>query len=305
MTGTDGAPARRLVKVLDRLVPGLAPLLLGPGRPGDPGLFGPKSMLWRVARERLVLAGGPAALLLQLAHPLVAAGVADHSGFKHDPFGRLRATLDATLAISFGDKDQAVAAAARVRSAHRRVRGRLPAAVGPFPKGAPYDATDGPLAMWVHATLVEMALDTYDRLVRPLSVADRSVYFEEAKPFAELFGVTAGMMPETYEDFREYFRSMVDGPTLAVDARARDLGAAVLHPPLATVMKPAGRMVRAFTLGLLPDGLRAAYGLAWGARERAAGRAVSFTTRTVVPLLPGTVRYWPHYRVARRRTSAN
>src|SRR5438034_10910524 len=99
------------------------------GRPRDPGLFGPGSEVWTVGRERILLLGGPAALLLQLAHPLVAAGVADHSGFMADPFERLRATLDATLRVSFGDREQVQEAAARVAATHRRGPGTPPATV--------------------------------------------------------------------------------------------------------------------------------------------------------------------------------
>src|SRR5439155_6386821 len=135
------------------------------GAPGDPGLFGPQSMIWNVARERVLVAAGPAALLMQLAHPLVAAGVAAHSDFRRDPFARLRSTLDATLTISFGDMAQANRAAARVMAVHRRVRGSLPVAVGPFTAGTAYDATDPELALWVHATLVVAALDAFDALV--------------------------------------------------------------------------------------------------------------------------------------------
>src|SRR5438093_7825050 len=100
------------------------------GTAGDPGLFGPASMLWRVGRERVLLAGGPAALLLQLAHPLVAAGVAAHSDFRLDPLARLRATMFAVLAISFGDLEQAESAATAIRAVHGRVTGRLGRPVG-------------------------------------------------------------------------------------------------------------------------------------------------------------------------------
>src|SRR5438093_13769935 len=89
------------------------------GAKGDPGLFGPGSMVWQVARERVLLVAGSAALLLQLAHPLVAAGVAAHGGFQSDPFQRLRATLDATLRVTFGDREPARSAAERVRRGAR------------------------------------------------------------------------------------------------------------------------------------------------------------------------------------------
>src|SRR5438270_2462341 len=143
---TDGAAPRLTARVLGHVGLDLPPL--GAGAPGDPGLFGPQSMIWNVARERVLVAAGPAALLMQLAHPLVAAGVAAHSDFRRDPFARLRSTLDATLKISFGDTAQAHRAATRVMTVHRRVRGRLGERVGRFPAGTTYDATDPRLAMW-------------------------------------------------------------------------------------------------------------------------------------------------------------
>src|SRR5262245_43190850 len=99
--------------------PGLAEVLRAsvlvppqpPGRPADPGLFGPGSVAWVVCRERVGIAGAQAALLLQLAHPLVAAGVAEHSSFRADTLGRLRGTLQATLTALFGDSAQARAVA--------------------------------------------------------------------------------------------------------------------------------------------------------------------------------------------------
>src|SRR6266511_4932042 len=98
---------------------------LEPGKPGDPGLFGQDSLIWAVGRERILLAGGAAALLLQIAHPLVAAGVAAHSDFRSDPFRRLQATLDTTLRITFGDREQAAAAAERLWRVDARGRGPL------------------------------------------------------------------------------------------------------------------------------------------------------------------------------------
>src|SRR5215218_4202768 len=99
---------------------------LPPGIAGDPGLFGPGSQVWQIWRERLLLLGGPAAVLLQLAHPLIAAAVAAHSSFQDDPLGRLRAVLNITLTVVFGDRQQALAAATRVGEVHWRVQGRLP-----------------------------------------------------------------------------------------------------------------------------------------------------------------------------------
>jgi len=274
---------------------------LPPGRSGDPGVFGPDSIVWRIARERLLLLAGPAALLMQLAHPLVAAGVADHSGFRRDPFARLRDTLAATLTISFGDSEQAQRAAAGVRTTHRRVRGRLPHPVGSFQAGAPYDAADPDLALWVHATLIEAALGAYHHLVRPLTEGDRARYVDEVTRFGELFGVTHDVMPPAYGDFRAYVEAMVDGPALAVGPDGHELGLAVLDPPVSAVVRPSRPVVRVVTAGLLPDRLRDAFGLVWGPKERAAFRGIGAASRAAVPMLPPGLRFWTHARVAVRR----
>src|SRR5436309_11738206 len=123
-----------------------------PGRPGDPGLFGPDSVAWRVNGETAMLLGGPRALLMQIAHPAVAAGVAEHSDFPHEPYRRLWRTIDSMLTISFGDAVQSRQAAERVTALHTRV------------KGPTYDALDPELLMWVHATLVDSALVVHERL---------------------------------------------------------------------------------------------------------------------------------------------
>jgi uncharacterized protein (DUF2236 family) len=287
-------PARLLAEV------GLDLPRLGAGVPGDPGLFGPGSMVWAVARERVLVAAGPAALLMQLAHPLVAAGVAAHSDFRRDPFSRLRSTLDATLTISFGDSEQAKASAARVTAVHRRVRGQLAERVGPFEAGTSYAATDPALAMWVHATLVVAALDAFDALVRPLSRGERGRYVEEAKPFAALFGVTDEVIPADLDAFDAYVRATVD--SLAVGADARTLSRAVLRPPLRRALVPASWTTGVVTAWLLPEPLRRQYGLAWNAHRAAAARAIGAATRAALRALPPAVRYWPHARVAAERT---
>src|SRR5438445_12581788 len=111
------------------------------GRPGDPGLFGPGSMVWRVNGEAVLILGGARALLLQVAHPMVAAGVVDHSDFGARPYARLWHTLDVVLTITFGDSEQSADAAERVAEIHRRVMGER--------HGRPYSALDPDLLLWV------------------------------------------------------------------------------------------------------------------------------------------------------------
>jgi uncharacterized protein (DUF2236 family) len=260
-------------------------------------------MVWRVGRERVLLAGGPAAVLLQIAHPLVAAGVADHSGFRADPLRRLQATLEATLRITFGDERQAREAAEQVATVHGRVRGRLRRAVGPFPAGTPYDARSPELALWVHATLVATALRVHDRFVSPLSLADRERYYEEVKPFARSFGVEDDVLPADYRAFRTYVARMVAGPQIAVGDDAGDLADQILRPPVALAARPAIPAIHAVTAWLLPPKLREGFGLPWGLRERALVSALGPPVRLAIKGLPAGLRYWPHVRIALERVA--
>jgi len=299
--GADGRPGIR--ETLGRATPlDLPPL--PPGRADDPGLFGPGSMVWRVGRERALLLGGPAALLLQLAHPLVAAGVAAHSDFRRDPFARLRATLDAVLTISYGDRSQAEAAAEAVMATHRRVRGRLGSATGPFPAGTPYDATDPELGLWVFATLVATAIASYGRFVAPLAPEARRRYYGESKRFAAPFGVGPDVVPPTYQRFRAYVREIVSGPSLEVGPEALALARGVLRPTVPAMLRPSAALMAVVTAGVLPERIGRAYGLPSGPAQRAAFASIGLASLGAVRLLPPSARFWPHYLAARRRTSA-
>ena len=265
-------------------------------RSGAGGLFEPGSPIRRVHREAVLLLGGGRALLLQIAHPLVAAGVADHSDFRADPFGRLRRTLDAMLAIVFGDRDTALAWAERVRATHGRVRGRLEKAAGPFPAGTPYDATDPALLLWVHATLIDTALRVHRDFFGPLDSRTLVRYYEETKCVAAILGVPESGIPTTFEAFDAYIRNMLSAETITVTDTARDLASAVLRPPVPLISGPAGKALSFLTVAMLPDRLRRGYGLAWGPGRDAAWRALLRTGRLAVPRLPHLLRDMPQSR---------
>jgi uncharacterized protein (DUF2236 family) len=108
---------------------------------GDVGLFGQGAVIWRGNREGVLLVGGGAALILQVAHPLVAAAVAEHSNYREDPWGRLYRTLDLTTRVVFGDVRTAEVAARRIRAAHGRVRRVTAESGGRYPKGPPTGPT--------------------------------------------------------------------------------------------------------------------------------------------------------------------
>jgi uncharacterized protein (DUF2236 family) len=264
----------------------------GAGQPGDTGLFPPGSVARRVNAETVLLLGGGRALLLQLAHPMVTAGVAEYSDFTHDAFGRLANTLGLTLTVSFGDQDQRRDAVTRVTGTHRRVTGTR--------GDHTYRALDPELLLWVHATLVDSALVTYERFVGSVGRGTRDRYHQEMKRQAVAFGVPEDLLPGSFEGFRRYVDEMV--ATLEVTEEARELSRGVLRPPSPAPLRPAVAVMRFVTAGLLPERIRGAYGLRWSpGRERVLAGVAASIRGGVVPLLPDAWRRWPHARDADRR----
>lgn len=267
----------------------------------DTGLFGPRSVSWKVNREQVMLLGGGCALLLQIAHPLVAAGVAGHSSFKADPMRRLRRTLDATLAIIFGTTEEAERAAAGVRAVHARVRGELPEAVGPFAAGTRYDAQDPELLLWVHATLVDASIRSYRLFVDEFRPGEVDRYYEETKVAARILGVPDDLIPPTLEDFDRYVARVLAGPSITIGETARDLAQHVLYPSLRFPPKAAFRWAAILTVGLLPEEARATYGFRWDAARERRFRRRSSLVRQTIRLLPPSARLFPQARSAERR----
>jgi len=261
---------------------------------GDSGLFGPATVTWTVNRELVLLAGGGRALLLQVAHPLVAAGVEQHSDYRRDPWGRLYRTLDLTTKIAFGDEETARRAAARVWGTHGRVHGTAD-------NGTPYDAREPALLTWVWATLVDTALLVYQRAVRPLAADELARYHAEQVRFAEAFGVPAGAAPATPEAFREYWERMIAEELCVTDA-ARAVARSTVSPPgLPLPARVPFRLLGVVTAGLLPPTVREDYGFDWGTRRGRAMGASARVVRTLLPLVPKPAREFPAARRASRR----
>jgi uncharacterized protein (DUF2236 family) len=268
---------------------------------GDVGFFGPQSVTWRVNREGVLLVGGGAALVLQVAHPLVAAGVAEHSNYREDPWGRLYRTLDLTTKMVFGSTAEAEEAAGRIRHVHKRVHGVTADAGGRYPAGTPYDARDPELLFWVHATLVHTSLHVYKRYVGALSIADEREYYEEQKRLAELVGVPRDRQPDTLADFNEYWREMLESDRIAATDALRDVVGATLRPELPFVMRPLVEALNLATVGMLPERLRAELGLPWGANRRRVFDASRVVLSAILPALPRVMREFPPARSADKR----
>ena len=266
----------------------------GSPRDSEAGYFAPDGAAWRIGREHALMLGGGRALLLQVAHPLVAAGVAEHSGFREDPWKRLEGTMRTVWAVVFGSRAQADRAAARVRAMHGKVHGTLPAPMGSFPAGTRYSALDPQLLLWVHTTLVDSALLVHSQWVRRLSEPEQRAYYEDMKTCARLFGTPPEVIPATLGDFRDYVEEMLEGDELCVTETAREIASAVLHPPLPLVLRPAMEAVKVVTASLMPQRLRSEYGLAWDpVRAAALTGSREWVRRIAMPLLPDRLRRVP------------
>lgn len=224
----------------------------------------------RVNGERLVLLGWSRAILLQLAHPLVAAGVYEHSGFRASSLAavaRLRATVRAMLAIAFGDDARQARAIEGIRSIHRRVQGTLSDAVGPFPSGTTYSAEDPALLLWVHTTLIESTILTYEKFVHELTESNRDRYCAVSASVPVALGAIAADVPHTWRDLVRMNERALEGPSIVVGPQARELSRALLSSSLTRTIAPAGWLNRLVTIGLLPPTVRKGYGFDWNDRR--------------------------------------
>jgi uncharacterized protein (DUF2236 family) len=251
------------------------------------GYFMPESVIRRVGNTPLVpLLGGGAAVLAQVAHPLVAVGVTEHSDYRRDLWRRLRRTLTALYVIVYGSKAEAERAGQVVRAVHARVHGRTSEPLGEFPAGTPYSASDPELMLWVHATLVETSLALYGRFVRGLSGDEADAYYREMAVVAELFGTPRSVVPGTYAEFRTYVRERLASPEICVTRPAREVADVILRaksvPAPLRVLGPAHRLS---TAALLPTRLRQEYGLGWSPARAVALRGSARSIRlAAVPL---------------------
>lgn len=249
------------------------------------------SIARRINGERLVLLSWSRAILMQLAHPLIGAGVGEHSTFKGTAAQaavRAHQTVGAMLALTFGSDERRAATLEHIRGIHRMVNGTLRETVGQFPAGSRYSAEDPALLLWVHATLLDSTVDIYQRVVGPLSADDLDSYCEESIPtLLELGGDPASVL-RTWPQVCAYVMQMEKSGVLAVSARTRALADSVIWPsglwPL--VVGPVNREV---TIGLLTPALRAVYGYSWDARREARFQRLMRLVRGVRRVTPWTL----------------
>ncbi|QBG90807.1 oxygenase MpaB family protein [Xanthomonas oryzae] len=256
---------------------------------GDPGIFGPDSITWRIHSEFPgMLSGGLCALMLQLLHPRALAGVYDHSDFRTDLIGRLRRTTNFVAGTTYAPRAEAEQLIARVRNIHSHIRGRTA-------DGVPYDANDPQLLTWVHVTEAYGFLQGCRRYCRdvPADIADR--YYDQARRVAEALG--AADVPASEAQVDAYFASVLG--ELRMDARAREVLDILTSIQLPV---PAAGLSRGVFLGagtaLLPSW--AGDMLGCSIMQRAQARASARLLRSMSPLFRTALRDGLSARACRR-----
>jgi uncharacterized protein (DUF2236 family) len=259
----------------------------------DHGYFGPASAAWKIGSEAIVNIGGARAVLMQLAHPLVAMGVSEHSRYMTDPFGRAIDTFMLGQMLAFGSTKTAHQAARTINRLHKHVHGTLAFQAGNYKAGTRYDARDPELLRWVQATVNDTILLVYPMFVGPLSQDEQEQYYQESKKLGRLLGLAEKDMPNTVDDLRQYVHSMVYGNQLVATPQARQLAYQVLFPPMSELWRPLQHLHYQLTSALLPQPIRDIYGIEWGPGRERIFQATTAGVHTLLATLPPPLRILP------------
>ncbi|MCA9881867.1 MAG: DUF2236 domain-containing protein [Anaerolineae bacterium] len=247
---------------------------------------------------------GSRVLLMQIAHPMVAESVYDHSYVFKKPLKRLFRTLRLTLALVYGTQQETAQALHEIEMAHRPATGRLSQGVGKYTEGAAYNPRNPRQAFWVQATLVEGAVTGYETFVGRLSAADKQAFYIESQQIGEWMGIQPKQMPASYDAMLDYMQTAVASGEVAVSEKARKIAPFVTGqswPGLNMLAHPIYRL----SVALLPEAIREQYGYAaFSPFEQHLFNGLQATSRAVLPLLPGFMRYMPPYLRAQRRLSS-
>lgn len=256
---------------------------------GDPGLFGPGSVCWKVHGDfPAMLCGGISALMLQMLHPLALAGVWDHSNFREDLLGRLRRTSQFIAGTTFASTADAQRLIERVRQLHHKVQGIAP-------DGRSYSADDPELLRWVHVAEVHGFLQGYLGYGgETLSEAEQDRYYDEVARIAEALG--ASDIPRSRQAVARYLEEMQ--PQLVYDGRTAEVMSLLLSAPAPSwLTKPAAYLVTQAAIDLLPDWARNLAGLKQSFLHR---QGVQLAMQALAPLLRNAIRNGASHRAKRR-----
>tara|TARA_Y100000992_G_scaffold157778_1_gene105593 strand:- start:361 stop:1203 length:843 start_codon:yes stop_codon:yes gene_type:complete len=223
---------------------------------GDPGYFGPDSMMWKVNKEITVLFGGARALLMHAAHPLIAAGARQTSFYQRDPWKRLIRTLSLQNSVTFGTKSEADESAHRINKLHEVINGTDEVT------GGYYDALDHEQLLWVHACLQISSIYFYEKTVRKLTESEKNKYHEENSFAAEMVLVNKELMPKTHEELKQWVitKSREKNYILKTDV-ADDVYDIIKGGPVPRHIKPIWPFIAFTAFNTLPKEFRVLYGI--------------------------------------------
>lgn len=268
--------------------------------------FSPTGLVHQLHRERLlILFGGQRALLMQLAHPLVAQGVLDYSSVKRDPLGRLNRTLKLTQSFIFGTNEDVQQSADKINRVHKAVKGTLPQTIGAHHAGTSYHALNPELLTWVWATLADTAVLVYDTFISPLTNEEKEKYYQEYKRLLPPLGGDIATTPPTFNDLAPYLNKMYKSKKVAVGENTKKeiLPYLLLQKPkrLKLPLLPLSIPLVKITIGLLPPDLREQYGFSWNEVDQIMFDTFSTTSRRLhnsrlAKLIPDNVRFTTYYR---------
>lgn len=279
----------------------IGPATAATGARPEPGIetFAPDSALRRCAGEPAMWFGAQRALLLQLAHPSIAAGVEQHSRFREQPHRRLWSTADTMLAMVWGRPDESRVARARIYGVHDRVHGALPDETPPWHRGDPYTAHDPALLHWVWSTLVDTTEVVYGRFVGPLVPDDRDALYDDWTRFARFFGVPPERIPPERHAFRASYRDEL--ARLVVSPTGRHVAEAIVDPPIWWAPRWLRDVGATLARSTLPAALRERYGWRWTPDDQRRADRLEVRLRLAYQHLPAVRRRLPDAYVAVRR----
>ena len=263
---------------------------------GDPGHFGPETMMWKVNKEITVLFGGARALLMHAAHPLIAAGARQTSFYQRDPWKRLIRTLSLQNSVTFGTKEEANDSATRINRLHEVIKGKDEIT------GKVYDALDHEQLLWVHACLQLSSIYFYENTVKKLSDQEKNQYHYENMLSAELVLIDIEKMPKTHEGLKNWVikKSRENNYLLLTDV-AKDVENIIAGGPVPKHIKPIWPFIAFTAFQTLPPEFKDIYGIKDTKLKRLILKLNLIILKSTRPFLPPFFRLIPPARWAKQR----
>ena len=263
---------------------------------GDPGYFGPESMMWKVNKEITVLFGGARALLMHAAHPLIAAGARQTSFYQRDPWKRLIRTLSLQNSVTFGTVEEANESAVRINRLHEVIKGKDEIT------GDIYDALDHEQLLWVHACLQLSSIYFYEKTVKKLTKEEKDIYHRENLNAAKLVLINIEKVPKTHDDLKSWVigKSKEKDYLMHTDV-AQDVKDIIAGGPVPTHIKPIWPFISFMAFNTLPEEFKNIYGINNSKLKQAIVNLNLKLLKYTRPLLPPFFRLIPPARWANQR----